>query len=65
MAEYYYLAPKIVTLENTIRLGAIDTDIDIDPVALLSGAPLAKVPTYINITLAKTAVMFTLTLLTR
>jgi hypothetical protein len=53
MSEYYYVAQKIVTLENNVSLGEIDSDIELEPVGLLSGAKLAKPPGYINITLSK------------
>ncbi len=53
MSEYYYIAQKIVTLENNVSLGEIDSDIELEPVDLLSGAKLAKPPSYINITLSK------------
>ncbi len=53
MSEYYYIAQKIVTLENSISLGKIDSDIELDPVDLLSGTKLEKEPTYINISLSE------------
>ena len=55
MAEYYYIAQKIVTLENSITLGKIDSDIDLEPVNLLSGTKLSTPPTYIDIELSATS----------
>ncbi len=53
MSDYYYIAQKIVTLENNVSLGEIDSDIELEPVDLLSGDKLVKPPSYINITLSK------------
>ena len=42
---------KIVTLDNNISLGEIDSDIE--SVDLLNGAKLAREPSYINISLSE------------
>lgn len=53
MSEYYFINQKIVTLEDNISLGAIDSDHPLEPVNLLNGAKLSPEPTYINIQLSK------------
>ncbi|HED35681.1 MAG TPA: hypothetical protein ENJ08_15920 [Gammaproteobacteria bacterium] len=55
MAEYYFINQKIMTLDNNISIGTIDSDNSLDPIHLLRGEKLLPEPSYINITLADTS----------
>jgi hypothetical protein len=55
MSEYYFINQRIVTLENSVVLGKIDSDVVLDPIDLLNGAKLSLPPTYINIELSETS----------
>jgi hypothetical protein len=55
MTEYYFINQRIVTLENSAVLGEVDSDIELEPVTLLSGAILSPAPSYIHIALTPTS----------
>ncbi len=52
MAEYYFINQKIVTLDNNISLGTIDSNNELEPINLLKGKKLSPEPKYINIELS-------------
>ncbi len=54
MTEYYFINQRIVTLENSAVLGKVNSDIELDPVTLLSGEILSPAPGSINIALTPT-----------
>ena len=53
MSEYYFITQKIITDENTVILGDIDSDVELEAIDLLNGAKLNPEPSYINIQLSK------------
>jgi hypothetical protein len=55
MAEYYFINQRIITRENSIVIGDIDSDVELEPIGLLSGAKLSPEPTYIKIQLSETS----------
>jgi len=51
MSEYYFINERLVTDDNVVGLGEIDSDAALEPVNLLTlnGAKLSPEPTFINI----------------
>jgi len=55
MSEYYFINERLVTDDNVVGLGEIDSDAALEPVNLLNGVKLSPEPTFINIYLTETS----------
>ena len=53
MSEFYFMNQQIVTLENSIVIESVESDVELEPVNLLRGAKLNPEPSYINIHFSK------------
>ncbi|MDH5180197.1 MAG: hypothetical protein OEZ39_14070 [Gammaproteobacteria bacterium] len=53
MSEYYFLNQGVVTFDNLVSLGSIESDHPLEPVNLLNGAKLTPEPSYINIKISE------------